>query len=56
MDTDQQIKELKTEIKTLKEEIRLREKEHKADLAQMKARYRAGIRRRHQDPRGPKGK
>ena len=47
MDKDQQIKQLKAEIKRLKDEISMNKKEHKADIAQLKAQYRAGLRRRH---------
>jgi peptidoglycan hydrolase CwlO-like protein len=46
MDKDQRIEQLKAEIKSLKEEIRVLK--HRADLAQVKAKYREGIRRRHQ--------
>jgi len=47
MEKDQEIKALKAEIRSLKEKIRMIKKEHKADVAQLKVQYRAGIRRRH---------
>ncbi len=41
----ERIYRLKQEVRQLKDEIRMPGKEHKADLAQLRSKYRAGIKR-----------
>jgi hypothetical protein len=50
MDKDKRIDDLERVINELKEEIRMLKKEHRADIAQLKAQYRAAARRRRGMP------